>query len=164
MVARAAAQAARASARDARQAAPADVLDCSAPATRELLARPEAFLDTLRGRTLLLDDVGRLANARELLWLAANRFPTVRILTTSTLPVGTGETDSPIAGGTFAASGAAGASGAPVSAAAAVPGWPPTSGAAYQGWPAESAGGWPPVAAGQTTSGATRAGRTATGV
>ena len=83
---------ARAAARPAGGCTRADFLDCSAPATRELLARPEAFLGTLRGRTIVLDDVGRLGNARELLLLAASRFPTVRILTTSTLPVGTGET------------------------------------------------------------------------
>ena len=87
MLARGAAQAVRA-------APPAwgrsSVLDCAAPGTRELLARPEAFLGTSQGQTVVLDDVGRLGNARELLLLAASRFPDVRILTTSTLPVGDG--------------------------------------------------------------------------
>ena len=63
-------------------------LDCEEPATRELLAGPETFLETVQGQTIILDQAGRLGTARELLGLAASRFLDVRILTTSTLPVG----------------------------------------------------------------------------
>jgi uncharacterized protein len=62
-------------------------LDCSAPETRALLARPEPFLGTVPGRTVILDQAERLGNARELLDLAATQFPDVRILTTSNLPI-----------------------------------------------------------------------------
>ena len=62
-------------------------LDCEDPATRELLAGPEAFLNTVPGQTIILDQAGRLENAGPLVELAASRFPDVRILTTSTLPI-----------------------------------------------------------------------------
>ena len=68
-------------------AAGSQFLDCSAPETRELLASPGAFLGTVPGRALILDQIERLGNAREFLDLAATRFPDVRILTTSTLPI-----------------------------------------------------------------------------
>ena len=50
-------------------------LDCAESGTRDLLSRPEAFLGTLTGRTIILDEVGRLANAADLLELAASRYP-----------------------------------------------------------------------------------------
>ena len=53
-----------------------------------MLSEPEAFLKTVPGQTIILDQAGRLANAREFLELAASRFLDVRILTTSTLPIG----------------------------------------------------------------------------
>ena len=65
-----------------------DLLDCSAPAVRELLARPEAFLRSVSGHTIVLDQVGRLGNAAGLLEVAANRFPDVRILATAAARIG----------------------------------------------------------------------------
>jgi len=65
-----------------------DFLDCSAPAVRELLARPEAFLKSVSGRTLIVDQIGRLGNASEFLELAAYRFPEVRILATAAAAIG----------------------------------------------------------------------------
>jgi len=44
-------------------------------------------LGTVPGRTIILDQAERLGNAPELLDLAATRFPDVRILTTSNLPI-----------------------------------------------------------------------------
>jgi uncharacterized protein len=65
-----------------------DFLDCSAPRTRELLGEPEPFLRAAHGRTLVLDQAGRLGNGPELLAMAATHFPDVRILATATAPVG----------------------------------------------------------------------------
>ncbi len=43
---------------------------------------PQAFLDEARGRTIVLDEVHRLANPAELLKIAADHYPDVRILAT----------------------------------------------------------------------------------
>ena len=57
-----------------------DYLDCELPAVRRSMDRPESFLDGMGGRQVVLDEVHRLHNASELLGLAAERFPEVRVL------------------------------------------------------------------------------------
>ena len=57
-------------------------LDCELPSTRAELADPEAFLRAARGSTLALDEIHRLDQPSELLKIAADHYPDVRILAT----------------------------------------------------------------------------------
>ncbi len=62
--------------------------DCELPRVRRMLADPEAFLSDLRGRRLVLDEIHRLANPAELLKIAADHFPDVRIVATGSSTLG----------------------------------------------------------------------------
>jgi len=57
-----------------------DYFDCELPGVRRALEDPEALLGGLRGRRIVLDEVHRLHNASELLKLAAEGFPEVKVL------------------------------------------------------------------------------------
>ena len=49
-----------------------EYFDCELPRTRQLVDRPEGFLDGLRGKRVVLDEIHRLANPSELLKIAAD--------------------------------------------------------------------------------------------
>jgi hypothetical protein len=49
---------------------------------------PQAFLDGLRGRRVVLDEVHRLGNPSELLKIAADHYPDIRILATGSSTLG----------------------------------------------------------------------------
>lgn len=72
----------------ARSLEGAEYLDCELPSARRLLAQPEAFLAERRRRTIVLDEVHRLANPSELLKIAADHFPEVKILATGSSTLG----------------------------------------------------------------------------
>lgn len=57
-------------------------LDCELPSTRALVTDPEAFLRSVRGCTVVLDEIHRLEHPTELLKIAADHFPDVRVLAT----------------------------------------------------------------------------------
>ena len=59
-----------------------EYFDCELPRTRRLMDDPEGFLDSLRGRRLVLDEIHRLPNSAELLKIAADHHPTTRIVAT----------------------------------------------------------------------------------
>jgi predicted AAA+ superfamily ATPase len=59
-----------------------DYYDCELPRVRRLLEDPEAFLREHRKRRIVLDEIHRLRHASELLKIAADHYPDVRILTT----------------------------------------------------------------------------------
>jgi uncharacterized protein len=59
-----------------------DYYDCELPRVRRLLEDPEAFLREHREKRVILDEIHRLAHASELLKIAADHYPDVRILTT----------------------------------------------------------------------------------
>ncbi|MBL8142507.1 MAG: ATP-binding protein [Acidobacteria bacterium] len=66
----------------------ADYFDCELPSVRRLLGDPEAFLDTHRGQTLVLDEVHRLADPAGLLKIAADHYPDTRVLATGSSTLG----------------------------------------------------------------------------
>jgi len=72
----------------ARSLERAEYLDCELPSTRRALAQPEAFLAGRRGRTVVLDEIHRLGNPSELLKVAADHYPGVRILATGSSTLG----------------------------------------------------------------------------
>ena len=59
-----------------------EYFDCELPRVRRMMEDPEGFLDTLRGKRIVLDEIHRLENPSELLKIAADHYPTVRIIAT----------------------------------------------------------------------------------
>jgi uncharacterized protein len=59
-----------------------EYFDCELPRTRRQMDDPEGFLASLRGRRIVLDEVHRLANPSELLKIAADHFPDVKVIAT----------------------------------------------------------------------------------
>jgi len=68
-----------------------EYFDCELPRTRRQMDDPEGFLENLRGRRIVLDEIHRLQNPSELLKIAADHFPDIRIVATgsSTLSAST---------------------------------------------------------------------------
>ncbi len=59
-----------------------EYFDCELPRVRRMLADPESFLEGVGARRIILDEVHRLQNPSELLKIAADHFPSTRILAT----------------------------------------------------------------------------------
>ncbi len=65
-----------------------EYLDCELPSVRRRLEDPESFLEERRGATVVLDEIHRLPDAAQLLKLAADHFPTTRVLATGSSTLG----------------------------------------------------------------------------
>jgi hypothetical protein len=65
-----------------------DYLDCELPRTRHRLEDPEAFLADVGERRIALDEIHRLDRPAELLKIAADHFPGVRIVATGSSTLG----------------------------------------------------------------------------
>jgi predicted AAA+ superfamily ATPase len=65
-----------------------EYFDCELPRQRRPMDDPEAFLESLKGKHVVLDEVHRLRNPSELLKIAADHFPTVRIIATGSSTLG----------------------------------------------------------------------------
>lgn len=65
-----------------------EYLDCERPRVRQLLADPEGFLESQRGKRLVLDEIHRLDNPSEILKLAADHYPEVKIIATGSSTLG----------------------------------------------------------------------------
>jgi len=59
-----------------------EYFDCELPRVRRMLMDPQSFLDGLRGRRIVLDEIHRLSNPSELLKIAADHYPATRIVAT----------------------------------------------------------------------------------
>lgn len=62
--------------------------DCELPRVRRMLEDPQSFWDELRGQRVILDEVHRLDNPSEILKIATDHFPDVRILATGSSTLG----------------------------------------------------------------------------
>ncbi len=62
--------------------------DCELPRTRRLMEDPEQFLETGKEKRLVLDEVHRLPNPSELLKIAADHFPSTKIIATGSSTLG----------------------------------------------------------------------------
>lgn len=60
----------------------AEYFDCELPRARARMEDVEAFLDSLRGRRVVLDEIHRLQNPAQLLKVAADHYKDVRIIAT----------------------------------------------------------------------------------
>jgi predicted AAA+ superfamily ATPase len=65
-----------------------EYFDCELPRVRRAMEDPQAFWESLRGRRVVLDEVHRVANPSELLKIAADHFPTARVLATGSSTLG----------------------------------------------------------------------------
>ncbi|MBA7581165.1 hypothetical protein ES708_23067 [subsurface metagenome] len=62
--------------------------DCERPSTRRMLEDPETFLDDQRGKRIVLDEIHRLPNPSELLKIASDHYPSVKVLATGSSSLG----------------------------------------------------------------------------
>jgi hypothetical protein len=65
-----------------------EYFDCELPRTRRAMEDPEAFLRQLKGRRIVLDEIHRLSNPSELLKIAADHFPDIKVLATGSSTLG----------------------------------------------------------------------------
>ncbi|MBS1986572.1 ATP-binding protein [Candidatus Dependentiae bacterium] len=65
-----------------------EYLDCERPRVRQLMADPEGFLESKKGALLALDEIHRLDNPSELLKLAADHYPSIKIIATGSSTLG----------------------------------------------------------------------------
>ena len=72
----------------ARSLPEARYLDCELPSTRAFLADPEVFLRSVQGHTIVLDEIHRLEDPSGLLKVAADHFPSIRVLATGSSTLG----------------------------------------------------------------------------
>ena len=65
-----------------------EYFDCELPRIRRLMDDPETFLDGLPGKRVVLDEIHRLGNPSELLKIAADHYPDVRVIATGSSTLG----------------------------------------------------------------------------
>ncbi|MGD0221557.1 MAG: ATP-binding protein [Terriglobia bacterium] len=65
-----------------------EYFDCELPRVRRMLLDPQGFLDGLRGRRIILDEIHRLSNPSELLKIAADHYRSVHIIATGSSTLG----------------------------------------------------------------------------
>ncbi len=65
-----------------------EYFDCELPRVRRMLADPEGFLDSLRGRRIILDEIHRLSNPSELLKIAADHYRDIHVVATGPSTLG----------------------------------------------------------------------------
>ncbi len=65
-----------------------EYFDCESPRTRQLFSDPEGFLESKQNKYIALDEIHRLDNPSELLKLAADHYPSVKIIATGSSTLG----------------------------------------------------------------------------
>lgn len=65
-----------------------EYFDCDLPSVRLQMHDPEAFLQSKRGKNLVIDEIHRLENPSELLKIAADHYKDVRIIATGSSTLG----------------------------------------------------------------------------
>jgi len=62
--------------------------DCELPRTRREMEDPEAFLESYKGKRIILDEIHRLGNPSELLKIAADHYSDTRVIATGSSSLG----------------------------------------------------------------------------
>ncbi len=65
-----------------------EYFDCELPRVRQTMTDPEGFLSSLKGKRIILDEVHRLRAPAELLKIAADHFPSIKVLATGSSTLG----------------------------------------------------------------------------
>jgi predicted AAA+ superfamily ATPase len=59
-----------------------EYFDCESPRVRQVFVDPEGFLASRRNKRIVLDEIHRLDNPSEVLKLAADHYPDIKIIAT----------------------------------------------------------------------------------
>lgn len=59
-----------------------EFFDCELPRVRRMMEDPQTFLENQRGKKIIIDEIHRLENPSELLKIAADYFPDIKIIAT----------------------------------------------------------------------------------
>jgi uncharacterized protein len=65
-----------------------EYFDCELPRTRRQMEDPESFLESLKGKRVVLDEVHRLADPSQVLKIASDHFPDVHLAATGSSTLG----------------------------------------------------------------------------
>src|SRR5271157_4697512 len=65
-----------------------EYFDCELPRVRRMMEEPEGFFDGLRNQSIVLDEIHRLQNPSELLKIAADHYPRLRVIATGSSTLG----------------------------------------------------------------------------
>jgi predicted AAA+ superfamily ATPase len=65
-----------------------EYFDCELPRVRREMQDPQAFLDSLAGRTIVLDEIHRLDNPSEILKIASDHYPETKVIATGSSTLG----------------------------------------------------------------------------
>ena len=65
-----------------------EYFDCELPRVRRMLEDPEAFLRDMKGKTVAIDEIHRLASPAQLLKIAADHYPGTKIIATGSSTLG----------------------------------------------------------------------------
>jgi predicted AAA+ superfamily ATPase len=65
-----------------------EYFDCELPRVRRTMRDPQSFLDGVRGKRIVLDEIHRLQNPSELLKIAADHYPATHIVATGSSTLG----------------------------------------------------------------------------
>lgn len=65
-----------------------EYFDCELPRIRKILEDPEGFLNTHRQQRIVLDEIHRLDNPSEILKIAADHYPDIKIIATGSSTLG----------------------------------------------------------------------------
>ena len=65
-----------------------EYFDCELPRVRRMMEDPQGFLEGLQGHRIVLDEIHRLPNPSELLKIAADHYPRIRVLATGSSTLG----------------------------------------------------------------------------
>lgn len=65
-----------------------EYFDCERPRVRQLFVDPESFLEAQNGKLIALDEIHRLDNPSEVLKLAADHYPNIKIIATGSSTLG----------------------------------------------------------------------------
>lgn len=66
----------------------AEYFDCELPRTRVFMDDPQEFLNAVKGKKVILDEIHRLANPSELLKISADYYPDTKVLATGSSTLG----------------------------------------------------------------------------
>lgn len=65
-----------------------EYFDCELPRVRQMMTDPQGFLEDVRGRRIVLDEIHRLDNPSELLKIAVDHYPDIKIIATGSSTLG----------------------------------------------------------------------------
>ncbi len=65
-----------------------EYFDCELPRVRRLMEAPQEFLDSIESERIVLDEIHRLPNPSELLKIAADHYPQIKIIATGSSTLG----------------------------------------------------------------------------